>query len=180
MYIFFEADGNCIFETDKVSMNKKDIRMYKGIGVLLILWGIIMLVQAAFGEEEADAYWLVPEIRNNYESRWIPVYYVYEDFFCENHPTLARGCYVLGPTEEYIMINKNVEFEWANQGCTVHDHEWFHAMGWGHGMGPLDQTCTEFGKMISPARGTNPTGVYADPMYVHVPREMDPRSIRWN
>ena len=34
-----------------------------------------------------------------------------------------------------------MEFDWANQGCTVHDHEFYHAMGVGHGVGLLSSTC---------------------------------------
>jgi len=148
----------------------------------LAIGGILVIFAVAFSllvyGDEPDDWWLIPKIVDGYEPRWVPVYYVDHDFYCETHAKLARGCYVLKPLTEYIMINKNVEFDWANQGCTVHDHEWFHAMGWGHGMGPLDQTCPPFGGMVTAPRVANGIAT-ADPLYEHIPTIPDPRMIKW-
>jgi len=102
---------------------------------------IIVTYYVAYGEESADGYWLVPDINNNYEYRYIPVYYVDEVFYCEYKAYEARGCYVNKPSGEYIKIVESMEFDWANQGCTVHDHEFYHAMGYEHGIGLLSTTC---------------------------------------
>lgn len=142
MCIFFEANERITFEADKVSMNEKDKRALIGAVVCIGIIIIIGAVQYAFPEEEADEYWLIPNIHKGYELRWVPVYYVDEITNCgDKDPDHVRGCYYHGPNRDDIHIVNGKSFEWANQGCTVRDHEWFHAMGYQHGKGPLSVTC---------------------------------------
>jgi len=117
------------------------VAVFLAIMLVLTLW-IIYPYWANAELQEPDLYWHVPIQNNNYEVEKIPVYYVTEEFLCENHVGLARGCFVNGPMGKYVIIVEHMEYDWANQGCTVHDHEFYHAMGYSHGVGLLSSTCS--------------------------------------
>lgn len=136
----------------------------------------ILVFENAFGEEPDD-WWLIPSIANDYKSRWVPIYYEDEPFYCGHSVILSNGCYINGVTEE-IKIVKSKMYDWASQGCTVHDHEWFHAMGYKHGVGPLSKTCPMFGVIkfsYKVQRGYDPNDpVDWDPNYVYVQKNSYP------
>jgi len=159
-----------------------------------VFWGVIFVLigaaaQYAFGEGP-DTYWYVSDIANNYEIRKVPVYYVDVITECEhidpNHT--SRGCFIKGPQTEAIFIVTEKEFDWANQGCTVHDHEYYHAMGFKHGVGPLSSTCPmpvlfnpEYGgDDMQDFKNATQKIVYPDPLYNYkFEFKFDPRNYSW-
>lgn len=151
-----------------------------GISIIVFVATVIL----GYGEQQQpDDYWYVSIIRDGYTIEKIPVYYVDEPFLCEDHVGLARGCFVHGATGKYIKLVESMEFDWANQGCTVHDHEFFHAMGYGHGTGPLATTCPNSAwewPDFNNGKPYDPNNIkHWDPLYKHIPRELNPKMIKW-
>lgn len=112
--------------------------------IALVIVVALMFITAAIAyadTNEPDTFWAIPNIYDDDKIRWVPVYYVEEDFYCKYSADLSRGCFFGGGVDETITIVKSKEFQWARQGCTVHDHEFYHAMGYAHGEGPLGETC---------------------------------------
>lgn len=167
---------------DKDLMLMKLIRASAVAGMIAC---VAFVIASAYtnAEEFADDYWYIPDIRNEYESRWVPVYYVDEIITCDIHNNnIHWGCFYKGPNREDITIVKGTEDNWVNQGCTVTAHEFYHAMGWGHGMGPLSYTCDNPNTITM-----NNTNISYDennvkhwnPIYEPVFREPNPKMIRW-
>ena len=133
-------------------MKKENKRMIKWIIITSIIMLVFnMVIQNIFGAIPANDYWLIPDMANEGIPRWVPVYYHGEIFDCDIislggqdgdlESQEHRGCYVSGPTKDEIHIVKSMMYNWANQGCNVRDHEYYHAMGYKHGVGPLSTTC---------------------------------------
>ena len=165
-------------------------------GGLIVIWFIALFAVgtgSAYGEvKEPDEIWSVPNMYNDYEHRDVFVYFVDVISF-EMCPasyvkdmSVVRGCYYYDGVRDDVHIVKGKMFEWSYQGCTVRDHEWFHAMGYRHGEGPLGSTCPnpEWQWSDRPQWDGSIDKVHPDVRkmwegYVHVPREMDPRMIKW-
>lgn len=131
--------------------------------------------------EEPDIYWYVPN-KDTGEIKVFPVYYVEEEFNCKYFGSTTRGCFngALG----YIMLVKSTEFDYVIYGCTVRDHEFFHAMGYNHGEGPLGIICSN----PNIAEPTDDNMNYDETNWKHkdltkdykVVVEINPRMISWN
>lgn len=124
----------------------------KFFGSLILALCVVGSSGIAFGEDryiperpdwEPNEYWFVDSILVDDGYRRIPVYYVDQDFYCSN--VLSRGCHVHGPGIQYVILVESKMYDWDKEGCTVRDHEYYHAMGYRHGEGPLSSTCAMFG-----------------------------------
>lgn len=150
--------------------------------IFVLVCSILLVIAATIvvqGEESADEYWLVQSKITQLGLAWIPVYYV-DEITYEMCPTEheSRGCYYHGPDRRDVHIVKDKTYEWASQGCTVRDHEYFHAMGYAHGVGPLSTTCPNPWNVSN----DNTNAGYEedninhwDPMYEHTAFESDPK-----
>ncbi len=104
--------------------------------------------------------------------RLVPVYYV-DRVYCNDFGLHDVGCY--DPNADYITIKTGYRDVWTQRGCTVLQHEQAHA--WGLNEPNVGKFAECPNPHIDPNRGQyDPDNFFHfDPMYIHVPYEIDPR-----
>ena len=92
--------------------------------VVLTFYGLV----TAFGDSPDDYVW----VGGDKGLRQVPIYYVDNiSEFCVNNSIHIKGCYKT--FEDIIIFVKNYDLHfWALPGCTIWDHEIYHAWGYDH------------------------------------------------